>query len=76
MKVISENHNYKSYLELKEQQEELFSRLVVITELDRELSDVEEEYFNKLCGQIDDVSFKIRRFMQAFLEETDKLLSV
>ena len=75
MNVISENHNYKSYLELRTQQDELFSRLAVIAELDRELSDIEDEYFYKLCNQIDDVSFKIKGFIQAFLEETDKLLS-
>lgn len=70
-----ESQNLCSYLELGRQQEELFFKLAPLAELERELTPSEEWAFGKLCEEIDDVCFKMRCFLNGFLDETDKIIT-
>ena len=63
-----------SYYELKKKHKDLISALSPLSELDRELTLSEEWAFDRLCEELDDVSFKMKEIIFSLLEETDEIL--
>ena len=75
MSIIFENQNYRFYLEIRDELNNLMEELrQIVGDEEKELSADEDYAFEKICDKIDGLSIQKSNYLKLYLEDMDRMM--